>query len=96
MLRTMTCVFAATVGVLALAWAVGPARASGKGAVLARSHSCTVCHKQDLDGRDAGDIVRQLEAFRSGERTDPKAMARRAEHLSDDDIKALADYFAGR
>ncbi len=66
------------------------------GAILAKSKSCGVCHKNDLDGMDEAKFKSALKAYRSGERTSPQSMARRAGGLSDDEIGHLAAYFAGK
>ncbi len=69
--------------------------------------ACIACHGHDakgnrlpgfpsLRGQQAGYITHQLEAFKSGERAnDPShTMARITEHMSDEDIRALAHYLA--
>ena len=71
--------------------------------------ACTGCHSPRglgnapaayprLSGQHADYIEAQLKAFRAGTRQndgDPKTMRQIAAHLSDSDIKALANYIAG-
>ncbi|MBS7543791.1 c-type cytochrome [Ancylobacter oerskovii] len=63
--------------------------------------SCTGCHPRtagrgpipSLNGRSSEQIVSQMTAFRSGERTST-VMTRIAKGFSDEEIRAIADYFA--
>jgi len=63
--------------------------------------SCTGCHPRtagrgpipSLNGQPAEQIVSQMTAFRSGERTST-VMTRIAKGFSDEEIRAIADYFA--
>ena len=63
--------------------------------------SCTGCHPRtagrgpipSLNGQLAEQIVSQMTAFRSGERTST-VMTRIAKGFSDEEIRAIADYFA--
>ncbi len=71
--------------------------------------ACTGCHSPRglgngpagyprLSGQYAEYIEKQLRAFRAGERTndgDPKTMRLVAKHLSDAEIKAVANYISG-
>lgn len=71
--------------------------------------ACTGCHGPDgkgnvaagfprLSGQHPEYIEKQLKAFRNGDRTndgDQMIMRQVAEHLSDSEIKALANYIAG-
>lgn len=75
-----------------------------RGAALATEAGCASCHGagyagQELNPRIAGQgqryLVRQLHAYKSGERRDPDgAMTAVAADLSDTDIEDLADYLA--
>ena len=69
--------------------------------------ACIDCHGSDATGggpilpplaQPAPYTIAQLQAFRSGERAndDNRVMREFAKRLSDADIKALADYYAGR
>jgi len=71
--------------------------------------ACAACHGEKFEGattpvlspRLAGQareyLVRQLRAFRSGDRTDPTgSMTSLAKSLEDPEIEALADYLASR
>ncbi|ATG75639.1 cytochrome C [Zobellella denitrificans] len=81
------------------AFAAGDAEA-GK----AKSAVCAACHGAEgisamdiypnLAGQKAAYTVKQLKAFRDGERNDP-VMAPMAKPLSDQDIEDLAAYYAG-
>ena len=81
-----------------------PAKAA-KGAAKAAETLCTMCHLGGFMGQNEvprvagqhyGYVVKQLEDFRSGRRTnDAGTMASVAKTLSDDDIKNLANYLAG-
>lgn len=71
--------------------------------------ACTGCHSPDgkgnvaagfprLSGQHPDYIEKQLKAFRNGDRTndgDAMIMRSAAEHLSDSEIKALANYIGG-
>jgi len=75
------------------------------GAQLSESERCQECHGQDgishdgkipnHAGQHAAYLVKQLLAFRSGERRHD-IMNRMAEELSDQDIADIAAYFAGQ
>jgi len=54
-----------------------------------------VYHVPKLGGQKAAYIVNALKEYKSGER-DFGTMHAMAEYLSDDDMKQLADYFAGQ
>ena len=67
--------------------------------------ACAQCHLPSGDGHPesaslaglpAGYIIRQMNAFKQGQRNNPRAgvMIAMAQVLSDDDIKAAADYFS--
>jgi sulfide dehydrogenase cytochrome subunit len=71
------------------------------GAMLA--NSCAACHGTDgnspgaipsIHGKTADFISKSLKEFRSGER-DATVMGRHASGYSDEEIKLIADYFAG-
>jgi cytochrome c553 len=65
--------------------------------------TCASCHGNkgvstasnwpNLAGQKAGYLALQLHAFKNGSRTEP-LMAAQAKNLSDQDIKALADYYS--
>lgn len=64
------------------------------------AESCTGCHVGAsamgvLQGRDAGELVGAMEAFRSGARP-ATLMNRIVKGFSPDEVKALAAWFAGR
>jgi len=70
-----------------------------------RAAVCSACHGVDgnsnnplwpkLAGQHAAYIVKQLKAFKSGERKDP-VMAPMATPLSDQDMEDVAAYFASQ
>lgn len=70
-----------------------------------RAMACTACHGREgratrsgyfprIAGKPAGYLFNQLVNFRDGRRQYP-AMQRLVQHLSDDYLRELADYFAG-
>ncbi|MFV0275637.1 MAG: c-type cytochrome [Parahaliea sp.] len=71
----------------------------------AQAGSCSACHGAggaafnpqwpNLAGQHAGYLIRQITAFRDGERSNP-AMAPFVGNLSDADIKVLAGYFSSQ
>lgn len=71
----------------------------------AKSASCAACHGSDgnsnnpvwpnLAGQHAAYVVKQLKAFKSGERKDP-LMSPMAAGLSEQDMENLAAYYAGQ
>lgn len=89
----------ATFLVSAAALAEGDA-AAGK----EKSSTCAACHGADgispndlwpnLAGQKFAYLVKQLKAFRDGDRSDPM-MSPMAANLSDEDINDLAAYFSG-
>ena len=91
-------VVVAALGVSALAAAAGDPKI---GAVKATS--CYACHGSDgvsindlwpnLAGQKPGYLVKQIQAFRDGTRTDP-IMPIYVKELSDEDIAHIAAYFA--
>lgn len=86
--------------VSAAAGAAGDAAAGKK-----KSATCAACHGPDgnstnplwpkLAGQHAAYLVKQMKAFKSGERKDP-VMAPMAAPLSDEDIENLAAYYASQ
>jgi cytochrome c553 len=83
--------------------------AAGGAAFAARpappsASTCVACHGQEgvsanplwpnLAGQQESYLVKQMKAFRDGERSDP-LMSPVARMLSDHDIDELAAYFAG-
>ncbi len=81
-----------------------PAFAAGDAdAGKAKSAACAACHGADgistmdiypnLAGQKAAYLVKQLKAFKAGERNDP-IMAPMAMPLSDQDMEDLAAYYA--
>ena len=89
--------------VLALALAALPAAAADAAAGRAKAQTCTVCHgpngiavapeTPNLAGQPDAYLVRQLRAFRSGERRH-EVMNVIAKPLNDDDIANLAAWFS--
>jgi cytochrome c553 len=92
---------AAAIAALALVWGDGAAQGSQKLMALGRhlAQECASCHGAGssaippLAGRDAESLVQALEAYRRGERTNP-AMVSVAQSLDDEQIRALALFFA--
>jgi cytochrome c553 len=88
----------ATLGAAALA--DDATRRQGYGRHLAQE--CTACHRLDgvdngipaIVGWDAHLFARTLEFYRTGERTNP-VMVSVVKSLDADQIRALADYYAG-
>lgn len=86
---------------LCVALANGTAFADGK----AKAVICSACHGADgnsinpiwpnLAGQNAGYIVTQLQAFKSGSRNNP-SMSPMAANLTDDDMKEIAAYYAAQ
>lgn len=81
------------------AFAAGDAAAGkSKAAVCAACHGAEGISAMDiypnLAGQKEAYLVKQLKAFRDGERADP-VMAPMAKPLSDQDIEDLSAYFAG-
>lgn len=91
------------VGVLMMMACVGVAQATDAPTPPERLFDCVACHGADgigksqqypdLRGQKAYYLEKQLRAFRSGERHDA-TMNPLASALSDDEIAALAAYFA--
>ncbi len=81
----------------------GTAIAGDAAAGKAKSATCAACHGANgispndlwpnLAGQKAGYLVKQMKAFRDGQRADPM-MAPMAAPLSDADIDDLAAYYA--
>ncbi len=81
----------------------GAALAGDAAAGKAKSATCAACHGANgispndlwpnLAGQKAGYLVKQMKAFRDGQRADPM-MAPMAASLSDADIDDLAAYYA--
>ncbi len=71
----------------------------------AKSASCAACHGADgassndiwpnLKGQKNGYLVKQIKAFRDGDRSDPM-MSPMAAGLSDEDIDNLAAYYSSQ
>lgn len=86
---------------LCVALANGSAFADGK----AKAVVCAACHGADgnssnpiwpnLAGQNAGYIVKQLQAFKSGDRKNP-SMSPMAANLSDEDMQDIAGYFSAQ
>ena len=82
------------------AWAAGDAAAGKQKAVV-----CSACHGLDgnsvnpiwpkLAGQHAAYLIKQLKAFKSGDRKDP-IMVPMAGPLSDADMENLAAYFSSQ
>jgi len=98
-MRTIAAVMMAGV----LAGTGGVTHAGDVAAGKARSATCTGCHGTEgvsnnplwpnLAGQQEGYLVKQLEAFREGVRSDPM-MGPMAKPLSDTDIRNLAAYYS--
>lgn len=83
--------------------AIHTAEAASVEAGKSKSGVCSACHGSagnsaipmypNLAGQNAGYIVKQLKAFKAGDRVDP-TMAPMAAGLSDDDMADLAAYYA--
>ncbi|WP_461210212.1 c-type cytochrome [Desulfocurvus sp. DL9XJH121] len=58
------------------------------------AHGCK-CHKNELNGRAEAELVKSLQAYKSGARTHA-FMTKKARSLSDQDIQDLAAWFASR
>jgi len=79
------------------------AQAGDMAAGKARAGTCASCHGAagisasalwpNLAGQQEQYLIKQLKAFREGERTDP-LMSPMSKSLSDEDIEDLAAYFA--
>ncbi len=65
----------------------------------AGASSCTGCHgpagPMALDGRPAAEVVAAMTAFRNGQRPST-VMSRIARGFSDAEVRAIAEWFAGR
>jgi cytochrome c553 len=92
-------VVAAAIGVLSIAAAVVASAEPPAGAV-----SCSGCHPASakvtspvprLAGQDRAAIVRAMQDFRSGQRAGT-VMDRIAKGFTDDEIQALAEWFAAQ
>jgi cytochrome c len=95
--------FSFAAGALALKL-VGPAIASDPKIIAYGRHlsgECSACHRIDgvdngipsITGRDTDEFTHTLNFYRNGERNNP-AMVSVAQSLDDDQIKALAAYYA--
>ena len=102
----MTAKLAATLICAAALGSTAPALAAGsKDAGQAKSTPCVACHGIDgnsvnpewpsIAGQHEGYFVRQLKAFRAGERQDP-LMSPMAAGLSDEDIADLAAFYSSQ
>ena len=92
-------------GCLAIAAAIlaGPAAAGDAGAGKQKAAMCAVCHglnglaknpeAPNLAGDNVNYLIKQLKAFKSGERKNDQ-MSIIAESLSDDDIANLASWYS--
>ena len=100
MIRSMT-----AVAMVCAAAAVAPVCAGDAAAGKTKAVVCSACHGIDgtsvnplwpnLAGQHAAYLVKQMKAFRSGERKDP-VMAPMAMPLSDADIDDLAAFYASQ
>lgn len=90
--------------ILCLPFAAAPALAADAAAGKAKAAVCVACHGAagissnplwpNLAGQKDQYLIKQMKAFRDGERKDP-VMAPMAAGLSDADIANLAAYYAG-
>ncbi len=81
----------------------GPAMAGDPAAGKAKAATCAACHGPNgvpgnplwpnLAGQKDQYLIKQMKAFRDGQRQDP-LMARMSASLSDQDIEDLAAYFS--
>jgi cytochrome c553 len=88
----------------ALLLAAGNAMAGDAAAGKAKAATCVACHGAEgissnamwpnLAGQQDQYLIKQMKAFRDGDRKDP-VMAPMAAALSDEDIENLAAYYAG-
>lgn len=79
------------------------AHAGDAAAGKAKAMTCAACHGADgispadiwpnLKGQKKAYLVKQITAFRNGDRTDP-TMAPMVQPLSDQDIEDIAEYFS--
>lgn len=93
-----------SMSVLALCFAGGTAVAGDAAAGKAKSAVCASCHGAagisgndiwpNLAGQKKGYLVKQIKAFRDGNRVDPM-MAPMVAGLSDADVDNLAEYYSG-
>ena len=87
----------------ALTIGFSPAQAGDAAAGKARAATCVACHGANgispndmwpnLAGQKNGYLIKQMKAFRDGQRSDPM-MAPMAAGLSDDDIANIAAYYS--
>jgi len=85
-------------GFLSVAFAEGdPAAGKEKSSTCAACHGANGISPNDLwpnlAGQKSGYLVKQLKAFRDGDRSDPM-MSPMAANLTDEDINDLAAYFS--
>lgn len=100
MINKMSILLASSLLILSANTMAAGDAAAGK----AKSMVCAACHGADgtspndiwpnLKGQKAGYLVKQIKAFRDGDRKDPM-MSGMAAGLSDEDIDNLAAYFSG-
>jgi len=98
MMKTKTMLLVALISMPLVSYAAGDV-AAGK----TKATSCAMCHGAEgisandiwpnLAGQKPGYLVKQMKAFRDGDRKDPM-MSPMASALSDDDIDNLAAYFS--
>lgn len=103
----MSMVLPAITGILSLIGPLAPTMALGAGSAetgQAKAAICSACHGADgnsfnpewpsLAGQNAAYLVSSLQAFKSGQRSNP-LMTPQAATLTDEDMQDLAAYFAG-
>ena len=93
-----------TLAVAATVMMASPVFAGDAAAGKAKTGMCAACHGADgiaavpmypnLAGQKEAYLVKQLKAFKTGERKDP-VMAPMAMGLSDEDIANISAYYAG-
>ena len=89
-----------TIAVLVVA---GPATAGDIQAGQAKATLCAACHGPDgislndlwpnLKGQKKGYLIKQIKAFRDGDRQDP-TMLPMVKPLTDEDIENIAEYYS--
>lgn len=90
--RIAAFVLAAALALAATAPAAAPAADLARGEALAKGCQC---HATEFHGADPERIVTALKAFRDGTRFN-KAMQNKTRTMTDEDMQAVADWFAAQ